>query len=229
MHALSDPIRREESDFPAVEALALALRAACAQAAGAGSFAMAMPVLRMAVSLANSLRATRAALGLPMVWDAAAVQAIERTMRVAAAYLADESLTADARLRLCRTIGTLGRIAVRARIGTPMRGMRQDPIRREAVDVPPAPQLPSIRGGGEPATDIEPQDPIQPEDPPVPSIEPAPMSAWRNDHTTERDIRAHELLKVVMEDRVFSKVHIEARRLRAEREAWEAAARAHTP
>ena len=49
------------------------------------------------------------------------------------------------------------------------------------------------------------------------------LSAWRNDHTTERDRRAHEKLRTVIDERVISKVKARNRR---NREAREAAARA---
>jgi hypothetical protein len=56
--------------------------------------------------------------------------------------------------------------------------------------------------------------------------EPAPLSAWRHDHTDERDRLAHERLQIVLEDRVYAKTHAEARRLIAEKAA-RAAATAH--
>ena len=49
----------------------------------------------------------------------------------------------------------------------------------------------------------------------------SPLSAWRNDHTEPRDQKAHELLKIVREDRIHGRVHTEALRLIAEREARE--------
>ena len=49
------------------------------------------------------------------------------------------------------------------------------------------------------------------------------LSAWRNDHTTERDRRAHEKLRTVIDERVISKVKAMNQR---DREAREAAARA---
>ena len=49
------------------------------------------------------------------------------------------------------------------------------------------------------------------------------LSAWRKDHTTERDKKAHELLHTVLEERIFKPARVEGQRLRAEREAREAA------
>jgi hypothetical protein len=46
-----------------------------------------------------------------------------------------------------------------------------------------------------------------------------PLSAWRNDHTNDRDQRAHERLRTVLEARLFEPAWAEGRRIRAEREA----------
>ena len=45
------------------------------------------------------------------------------------------------------------------------------------------------------------------------------LSAWRNDHTTERDRRAYEKLRTVIDERVISKVKAMNQRDREEREA----------
>ena len=50
------------------------------------------------------------------------------------------------------------------------------------------------------------------------------LSPWRNDHKTDRDQRAHELLRTVIDDRLISKVKAMNRRDREEREAAERAA-----
>ena len=86
----------------------------------------------------------------------------------------------------------------------------QQPIRREE----PPPPAPAAARRPEMAWDVP--------DPDAPPPEPeSPLSAWRNDHTAPRDQQAHDRLKIVLEDRVHSRVHAEAQRLIAEREAWE--------
>ena len=45
------------------------------------------------------------------------------------------------------------------------------------------------------------------------------LSAWRNNHTTERDQRAYEKLRTVIDDRLISKVKAMNKRDREEREA----------
>ena len=45
------------------------------------------------------------------------------------------------------------------------------------------------------------------------------LSAWRYDHTTERDRRAHEKLRTVIDERVLSKIRAMNKRDREEREA----------
>ena len=45
------------------------------------------------------------------------------------------------------------------------------------------------------------------------------LSAWRKDHTTERDQRAHEKLRTVLNERIFEPARAEGRRLRAEKAA----------
>ena len=49
------------------------------------------------------------------------------------------------------------------------------------------------------------------------------LSAWRNDHTTDRDQRAHELLRTVIDERVIAKVKAMNQRDRALRDAGELA------
>ena len=56
---------------------------------------------------------------------------------------------------------------------------------------------------------------------PVPTDAPPDdhLSAWRKDHTIDRDQKAHEKLRTVLEDRLFKPAWAEGRRLREEKEA----------
>ena len=50
-----------------------------------------------------------------------------------------------------------------------------------------------------------------------------PLSAWRKDHVNERDQRAHERLRTVLEARIFKPAWAEGERLRQEKQALEQA------
>ena len=247
----SDPIRREESVFVnplTAEAVELAFRDACESAVlRASSLALALRCYRSVIVLALRLRVERADAGLPAVWEARLLELLDRVLIVAGEQLRSESMPVEARLRLYGSIAGLARAAHRARAGMGMR--RQDPLRREG-----RPGSREMAGSGPAMTGVgvgvdakvAEQDPIRREGCPgsremagsSPAMtgvegaagaeEPAPLSVWRNDHTEERDQKAHERLRIVLEDRVFSKSRAEAQRLIAEKAA-RAAATAHAP
>ena len=234
MSFASDPIRREES-LPVnpltAEAIELAFRDACESAVlRASSLVLALRCYRSVISLAARLRVERADVGQPAVWEAPLLVLLDQVLIVAGEQLRAERMPVETRLRLYTLIAGLARAAQRARAGTKAR--RQDPIRRE--DGPRSQEMfgssPTMTDGaevGEPAVgrtvDDAQQDPVQRE-------EPAPLSAWRHDHTEERDRLAHERLQIVLEDRVYAKTHAEARRLIAEKAARAAVAEtAHAP
>jgi|GEM_PF-1289596 len=240
MSFASDPIRREETAAVnplTAEAVELAFRDACESAVlRAPSLPLALRCYRFVIALAARLRVERADAGLPSVWEVPLLELLDRVLIVAGEQLRSETMPVETRLRLYGLIAGLARAAHRARAGTKTR--RQDPIRRE--DRPRSPEMagssPAMTGeavddgpgapvgsGVDQTIDDAPQDPIQRE-------EPAPLSAWRNDHTEERDKQAHERLKIVLEDRVYSIGRAEARRLIAEKAARAAAVEiAHAP
>jgi hypothetical protein len=95
----------------------------------------------------------------------------------------------------------------------------QEPMHREESAQPQA------AGAAEPPGEkFSPQHPIQREAGPqrkAPETPDDSLSAWRNDHTTDRDQRAYEKLRTVIDDRLISKVRAMNKRDREEREAAE--------
>jgi hypothetical protein len=210
MHSnTQDPLHRDSQTLPGnVEAIAFALRDACERAVWrADSLATAFRFFRSVLTLVSVLRGARADAGLASAWDDAAIGQLEQVTIAAEGYLSDPDLSDADAVRLHRVIAALGRATHTARTGG--RARRQQPMRREE-----AAPTPEMVGSGPTMTE---------------EAEPAPLSAWRNDHTTERDKAAHERLKIVLEDRVFSIGRAEARRLIAEKaaRAVETAAIAH--
>ena len=209
MSFASDPIRREESvpvNPLTAEAVELAFRDACESAVlRASSLVLALRCFRSVISLAARLRVERADVGLPAVWEAPLLGLLDQVLIVAGEQLRAERMPVETRLRLYTLIAGLARAAQRARAGTKTR--RQDPIRRE--DSPRSQEMvgssPTMTDGAE---------------------EPVPLSAWRADHTAQRDKLAHARLKFVLEDRVYAKALDDARRQIAEKAA---VATAHAP
>ena len=63
------------------------------------------------------------------------------------------------------------------------------------------------------------QNPLHREKRPKQGVSDDRLTAWRNDHTTERDKRAHELLRTVIDERLIAKVKAMNERDRQAREA----------
>jgi hypothetical protein len=215
------------------EAVELAFRDACESAVlRASSLPLALRCYRSAISLAARLRVERADVGLPAVWEVPLLELLDQVLIVAGEQLRAERMPVEARLRLYGLIAGLARAAQRARSGPKTR--RQDPIQREdgvgtmgdfhtTLDIPPPPPnpLPPGEGGGlsHGTAILTPvgSGPTMADE----AEEPAPLSAWRADHTAQRDKLAHARLKFVLEDRVYAKAHDEAQRA--------VAATAHAP
>ena len=220
------PIHREPGS-PAVAALDIALRDAASRALGGGEpLAIALRLYRSVIVLAQALA------GTPNEDMAALLEAV---MTVAAEHLTDPSLPVAMSLHLHRVVAGLARLVRRARVEAPVRRGEtapKEPIHREPnpVAAPRGRRPATAMGAWEArAEDWLPppssqEHPIHREPRPVVGtlFAEAPLSAWRNDHTTRRDRAARAKLQMVMEDRVYAKVHLEAQRLIAERVAREA-------
>ena len=91
----------------------------------------------------------------------------------------------------------------------------EHPIQREAAPNPDRSAVPPAPADLDPPDMHSTQVPLHRE----PAADDDRLSAWRKDHTTERDKEAHERLRTVLEERIFKPSWAEGRRLRAEREA----------
>jgi hypothetical protein len=91
----------------------------------------------------------------------------------------------------------------------------EHPIQREAAPNPDRSAVPPAPADRDPPDMHSTQVPLHRE----PAADDDRLSAWRKDHTTERDKEAHERLRTVLEERIFKPSWAEGRRLRAEREA----------
>ena len=246
-----DPIRREESvpvNPLTAEAVELAFRDACESAVlRASSLVLALRCYRSVISLAARLRVERADVGQPAVWEAPLLVLLDQVLIVAGEQLRAERMPVETRLRLYGLIAGLARAAQRARAGTKARW--QDPMRREdsprsqemvgssptmtdgaEEDSPRSHEMvgssPTMTDGGEEDSPFSRE--VVESGPAVTdgAEEPAPLSAWRADHTAQRDKLAHARLKFVLEDRVYAKALDDARRQIAEKAA---VATAHAP
>jgi hypothetical protein len=160
-------------------------------------------------------------------------------MTVAAEHLTDPSLPVAMSLRLHRVVAGLARLVRRARVEAPvLRAETTEAAAKEPMH--PEPNPIAAPRGRRPTTAMAvwearagdwlpplglKEHPSHREAPPVAGtlFAEAPLSAWRNDHTTRRDRAARAKLQMVLEDRVYAKVHLEAQRLIAERAAREEA------
>ena len=91
----------------------------------------------------------------------------------------------------------------------------EHPIQREAAANPDRSAVPPAPADRDPPDMHSTQVPLHREA----AADDDRLSAWRKDHTTERDKEAHERLRTVLEERIFKPSWAEGRRLRAEREA----------
>ncbi len=202
------------SPSPSLEAL---LRNACHRALRLGlSFTNQLRVYRSIIALAREVRLR---FGNPLC------EAGNDTLPTLLAAVCDHAseLGLDRELPLPDAI-LVQRLAVRLSRATRMAagaepaGRRipaQTPVQRENTTQPDAPE-PA-------ATDSPAQNPLQREKPAQPDAPEPPddrLSAWRNDHTTERDQRAHEKLRTVIDARLIAKVKAMNKR---DREEWGAA------
>ena len=185
-------------DFSALEG---ALRDACTRARYAiFPLAVMLKLYRSVTSLTRALMLARADVGLPKGLSPELIALLDAVRDAACGGLPDPELPVMDAILVHRAVVALAGAAHRARGG-----------RRVVVS---AATSPDHDGKMEIAT--EPPPAQEPEDD-------FSLNAWRKDHTTERDKKAHELLHTVLEERIFKPARVEGQRLRAEREAREAA------
>ncbi len=200
-------------DFSALEG---ALRDACTRARYAiFPLAVMLKLYRSVTSLTRSLMLARVDARLPKGLSEELIALLDVVRDAACGALPDPEMPVMDAILVHRAIVALAGAAHQARGGrrvVVVGGIEENS--RRPPDLGPL-CGPSPQGEGEvlsqlPPTEEEPEDDFS-------------LSAWRKDHTTERDKKAHELLHTVLEERLFKPARAEGQRLRAEREAREAA------
>ena len=186
-------------DFTAMEG---ALRDASAHARHAIFPLLTMLKLyRSVASLARALMQARTDAGLSHGLGDDLIAMLDAARDAACGYFPDPAMPVMDAIAIHRAIVSLAAVAHRARAG-----------RRNAVSVAP------VQGLDDTGTDETPADPP----PSYDAIEPdGPHCAWFRDHTAERDQRAYELLRTVIEERVYTKVKAANQRERDELEGLE--------
>ena len=198
-------------DFSAMEG---ALRDASAHARHAIFPLLTMLKLyRSVATLARALMRARTDAGLSHGLGDDLVAMLDAARDAACGYFPDPAIPVMDAIAIHRAIVSLAAVAHRARAG-----------RRNAVSAAPVQGLP-VQGLDDTGRVETPADPPPPAYVAIPSydaIEPdGPHCAWLRDHTAERDQRAYELLRTVIEERVYTKVKAANQRERDEREALE--------
>ena len=186
-------------DFSAMEG---ALRDASAHARHAIFPLLTMLKLyRSVATLARALMRARTDAGLSHGLGDDLVAMLDAARDATCVYFPDPAIPVMDAIAIHRAVVSLAAVAHRARAG-----------RRNAVSAAP------VQGLDDTGTDETPADPP----PSYDAIEPdGPHCAWFRDHTAERDQRAYELLRTVIEERVYTKVKAANQRERDEREALE--------
>ena len=198
------------SDFSGMEA---ALHDACARArAGHAVFPLVvmLKLYRSVASLARVLMRARIDAGLSHGLGDDLVALLDAARDAACAHFPDLQMPVMDALAIHRAVVALAGVAHRARAG------RRGALVGAVVPADPgtATPLPDPPPQGGTETDLS--------APSYDAIEPdGPHCAWHRDHTTERDQRAYELLRTVIEERVYTKVKAANQREREEREALE--------
>ena len=210
------------ADFSAMEA---ALRDACTRARHAiFSLAAMLKLYRSVASLARALMRARLDEGLSHGLGDEMIALLNAARDAACAHFPDPEMPVMDALAIHRAVASLAAVAHRARAG------RRGPLVGVGSDTP-SPladrgwEEGSDSAGGAVTTPL-PGPPPQGEtednltSPSFDAIDPdGPHCAWRRDHTAERDQRAYELLRTVIEERVYTKIKALNQRERAAREA----------
>ena len=213
----------EGLDTPDFSALEGALRDACTRAMYAiFPLAVMLKLYRSVTSLTRALMLARVDAGLPKGLSPELAGLLDAVRDAACGGLPDPELPVMDAILVHRAIVALAGAAHRARGGrrvvsattTPepsCSGLTRSSPATEAPEAHAAGSNPPNAGGSRVRPEHDGDD------------DAFRLSAWRKDHTTERDRRAHELLHTVLEERIFKPARVEGQRLRAEREARERA------
>ena len=214
------------ADFSAMEA---ALRDACARARHAiFPLIVMLKLYRSVASLARVLMRARIDAGRSHGLGDDLVALLDAIRDAACAHFPDPEMPVMDALAIHRAVVALAGVAHRARAGrrglvveavAPVEGlggeMEQNGGSGEILTDPAvATRLPDPppQEGMENDLSASAYDAIEPD---------GPHCAWRRDHKAERDQRAYELLRTVIEERVYTKIKAANQREREEREALE--------
>ena len=185
------------------------LRDACRRALGVGlSFTNQLRLYRSILALAREVR-----LRFGGVMPDAAGQTLPALLAAVCEHAAEVGLDPEQplpdALLMQRIVVQLSRAGRLAEVSEPIERaflahhamLREEPAPPEAAEPP--------------AADFSPQHSMHR----VNEADDAHLTAWRNDHKTDRDQRAHEKLRTVIDDRLVAKVKAMNRRDREERAA----------
>ena len=175
-----------------LRAMDAALRDACGRAQYAIFPLITMLKLyRSVVALSRALMRARIDAGESHDLGDELIALLDAARDAACAHFPDPDLPLMDAIAIHRAIVALAGVAHRARAGR-----RHE--RAVEEDTPPAP-----------IESLAPTESIQPGEPGVagePGEPESPLSVWRSDHKTDRDQKAHELLRIVVDERLFAKI-----------------------
>ena len=172
-----------------IGAMDAALRDACGRAQYAIFPLITMLKLyRSVVALSRALMRARIDAGESHDLGDELIALLDAARDAACAHFPDPDRPLMDAIAIHRAIVALAGVAHRARAGR-----RHE--RAVEEDTPPVP-IESL----DPTEIIAPIESIQPGEPE------SPLSVWRSDHKTDRDQKAHELLRTVVDERLFAKI-----------------------
>jgi hypothetical protein len=200
------PHEEHHPDFSAMEA---ALRDACARARHAiFPLGVMLKLYRSVTALTRSLMRARLDAGLSRGFGDDLIALLDATRDAACAHFPDPEMPVMDAIVIHRAVVALAAAAHRARAG-----QRGAAVRQKMAMATEITSLPPPQGGRE-------NDPSSPP-PDLPDPD-GPHCAWRNDHKADRDQKAHERLRTVIDDRVFAKIRAANQREREKKAALEA-------
>ncbi len=217
------PNRDDVTDRPALQGIEAALHDACTRAMQPiFPLPTMLRLYRNVVGLTRAAMRARLDLGLPPGLNDGVLGLLEAVCQSIGHHFPDRDMPVQDAMLLHEAATKLAAVAHRARVGRPMGRLpalvaaMPMPIEPPLVESPPA-EPPPIECHPAEAPVANPP-PVQPPDNDDPWAD-NPNSAWRKDNKDERDRRAHEKLRTVLEERIIKPGWDEGRRLRREKQA----------
>lgn len=177
---------------------------------------------RNVVALTRALMRARVDAGRSAGLDDRTVAMLEAVRDSVDVYFPDRQMPVQDALLLQEATIRLARVAHRARIGRPLGRLPALVAATTAFESSPiaAPIPQAAAPNDDVAPTWYPVDDDPAEDDPAEDDPWAdnPLSAWRKDHVNDRDQRAHERLRTVLEERIFKPAWAEGERLRQEKQ-----------